>query len=245
MEAPGGLLQLGVLLGGQLRRPWRKEMGVGVRLNSGWRLVVDVTLVLLHWQEWAAGLGASDGHSALVGVVTSVGGRSSLGLLGGTVVERLVLGRGWLSAGLRLLALQVALFFPDVVQQNLAVAASPSSSSAPPLRGSRVIPAASVCQRLRAPERPGGVRSPRHGRPVRPHCPLLGPALLLRGGEVVQEAVGAVALTGRPASGVRGGGGVLRAGGRRGRMGGGERGGLGGLTVLSSKMKWRARNGLL
>lgn len=75
MEAAGGVLQLGVLMGGQLGRTRRQKVGVGVWLNCGWALMGGGVLVWLHEQEGPTGLGAGD--SALVALVTKVSGRGS------------------------------------------------------------------------------------------------------------------------------------------------------------------------
>lgn len=54
MEAPGGLLQLGVLVGGQLRGSGRQQVGVGVGLNGDQRGIVGISLALLHREERTA-----------------------------------------------------------------------------------------------------------------------------------------------------------------------------------------------
>lgn len=128
MEAPGGLFQLGVLVGGQLWWSRGQQVGVGVRLDGTRRRIVGIGLALLHGEEGATGFGAGHFDPTLIAVGTAVCGRSSGGVLGGiAVIERLMLRRDWLPAvGLGLLSLQ--LLPPDVVQQDLTV---PPTSSSP------------------------------------------------------------------------------------------------------------------
>lgn len=119
VEAPGGILQLGVLLGGQLWRAGGQQVGVGVGLDGGCGWIVGVSHARLRWQKRATRLGAGDGDPPLVS--TMVGGRGSQWLRGVAVEEQLVLHCDWLLASLRLLPLQLLLLPPDVVQQELAV----------------------------------------------------------------------------------------------------------------------------
>lgn len=123
VEAPGGVLQLSILGGGRLWRSGRQQVGVRVRLDGGQRRIMGIGLARLHREEGAAGFGAGHFDSPLVARGAAVGGRGSLRLLGGeAVVEQLVVRRDWLPVvGLGLLSLQLLLFPPHVVQQDLAV----------------------------------------------------------------------------------------------------------------------------
>ncbi|TNN58531.1 hypothetical protein EYF80_031253 [Liparis tanakae] len=242
VEAPGGVLQLSVLGGGQLRRAggqlWGaggQQVGVWVWLNGRRR-----GLALLHREEGPAGLGAGDFDSPLV----TVGWRGSERLGGGAVEEQLVLRCDWMPA-VGLLQVQLLLFPPNVVQQDVAVRrplvprppaplplvpcppaplplvprppapllpAPLLPAPLPPAAGLSVTrPRLSLRQRLGAPERSGGVRSPR------PHSPPMRPRLVLEEGDAVQEAVDHDPAPPRWAC-IRwagGGGGVLGAGGWR------------------------------
>lgn len=75
MEAAGGVLQLGILMGGQLDRTRRQQVGVGVPLICGWALMGGGIVVWLHEQEGTTGLRADD--SALVALLTKISGRGS------------------------------------------------------------------------------------------------------------------------------------------------------------------------
>lgn len=102
---------------------------------------MGISLALLHWEEGPTRFGAGHFDPPLVARVTPAGGRGSLGLLGAVAVEKLVVRCDWLPvAGLGLLLLQLLLFPPHVIQQDLAVppySSYPSSSSRPsPLRKS-------------------------------------------------------------------------------------------------------------
>lgn len=66
VEAPGGLLQLCVLGGGQLWWSRGQQMGVWVWLDGRQRRIMGISLALLHWEEGAAGLGAGHFDSSLV-----------------------------------------------------------------------------------------------------------------------------------------------------------------------------------
>lgn len=197
MEAPGGLLQLCVLAGGQLWGSRGQQVRVGVRLDGGPKGVMAIGLALLHWEEGAAGFGAGHFDPALVTRVTAAGGRGSRGLLGGVAVVKQLVVRcdGLPVVGLRVLPLQLLLLFPPhVIQQDLAVphSSSSSSSSSPrpsPLRQTRIRLCPSVGQRLRAPEHSAGVRSSGPGLTVYPQSCLLQTALLLWGVDAVQESI--------------------------------------------------------
>lgn len=91
VEAPGGLLQLCILVGGQLWGSGGQQMRVGIWLDGRKRRIVGISLALLYWEEGAAGFGAGHFDSPLVARVTPAGGWGSQGRLGGvTVVEQLV-----------------------------------------------------------------------------------------------------------------------------------------------------------
>lgn len=91
VEAPGGLLQLGILGGGQLWWSGGQKVGVGVWLDGRQRRIMGISLALLHWEEGAAGFGAGHFDSPLVAQMTAVGGWGSRRLLGGVaIVEQLV-----------------------------------------------------------------------------------------------------------------------------------------------------------
>lgn len=97
VQAACRLLQLGVLVGGQLWGAGGQQVWMGVGLDGGQRRIVGIGL--LRWEERAAGFGASHRDSPLVAMVTAVGGRGSL--LGGvSVVEQLLLRCDWLPAGM-------------------------------------------------------------------------------------------------------------------------------------------------
>lgn len=202
VQAPGGLLQLSVLGGGLLRGPGGQQVRVGVGLDGAQWGRVGVRLALLHGQEGAAGFGA--GHlDSLIGLVSAAGGRGSRQLLGGVaVVEELMVRRDWLPVVVvGLLSLQLLLFPPNVIQQDLAVPApSHSASSSPcpsPIRKSTVRPRPSVGQRFRAPEQPGCVGSPGPRLTVHPQsCLRLAPLLLWRV-DAVQESIRAVTVASR------------------------------------------------
>lgn len=86
MKAPGGLLQLGVLVGGQLWGSGWQQVGVRVRLDGRQGRIVGLGLALLHREKGAAGFGAGYFDSPLVTMVTMVGGWGSSGLLGGVTI---------------------------------------------------------------------------------------------------------------------------------------------------------------
>lgn len=77
MEAPGGLLQLGVLVGGQLRGSGWQQVGVGVGLNGDQRGIVGISLDLLHREERTARFGSGYRDPPLVALGAAVGGRGS------------------------------------------------------------------------------------------------------------------------------------------------------------------------
>lgn len=77
MEAPGGLLQLGVLVGGQLRGSGRQQVGVRVGLNGDQRGIVGISLALLHREERTARFGSGYRDTPLVALGATVGGRGS------------------------------------------------------------------------------------------------------------------------------------------------------------------------
>lgn len=92
VEAPGGLLQLRILVRGQLWWSGGQQVWVGVRLDGGRRRIMGIGLALLHGEEGATGFGAGYFDPLLVTVGTMVGGQSSGELLGGVaIVERLML----------------------------------------------------------------------------------------------------------------------------------------------------------
>jgi len=122
VEGPGCVLQLSVLGGGQ-------QVGVGVWLNGRRR-----GLALLHREEGPAGLGAGD--SPLV----AVGGRGSERLGGGAVEEQLMLRCDWMPA-VGLLQVQLLLFPPNVVQQDVAVRRPPAPLLPAPLPSKPLPPA--------------------------------------------------------------------------------------------------------
>lgn len=244
VEAPGGLLQLCVLVGGQLWGSGGQQVGVGIWLDGGQRRIMGISLALLYWQEGATGFGTGHFDSPLVARVGAASGWGSQGRLGGeSVVEQLLVWCDWLPVvGLGLLSLQLLLFAPHVVQQDLVIPASSSSSSSSPhpctLGESIICPCPSVCQRLRAPECSCGVCSSGSQQTVYPQPTLLCPPLILWGVDAVQEAIWAVTVTKciNPdprlcrcswISGAGWGGGVLRAREGRGRMEG-EWWGMGG-----------------
>lgn len=255
MEAPGGLLELGVLIGGQLGGSGWQQVGVGVRLNGDQRGIVGFSLALLHREERPAGFGAGYRDPPLVALGSAVGGRGSCWLLGVAIVDQRLLRCGWLPVGLGLLSLQLLLFPPDVVQEDIAVpASSPSSVSSPSpctssspssIADSIIGPRPSVCQRLGVPIRSGRACSSGPWQAIYPQSPLLWPHLILWGGDAVQESIRAVttascispdaSLSSCSGVGGAGGRGVLRAGGRRRRMGGRQREGLLGLWVFGSE----------
>lgn len=234
MQAPGGVLQLCVLSWGQLWWSRGQQMWVGVWLDGGQRRIVGIGRALLHWEEGAARFGASHFDSSLIAWESMVVRRGCWGLLGDVSVEEQLVVRGdWLPvAGLGLLSLELLLFAPHVVQQHLAVAASPSWSTSPSgsshIAKSVICPRTSVCRRLGIPEHSGTVHSSGPRDTVYPQSSLL--SILLHSA-AVQETVRAVTVT----SGVSSvsallcdtwitwarGGGVLRAGGRVEGEGGG------------------------
>lgn len=127
-----------------------------------------------------------------------------------------------------LLSLQLLLFPPNVIQQDLAVPAplhSASSSPCPsPIRKSTVRLCPSVGQCFGAPEEPGRVCSPGPRLTVNPQsCLRLAPLLLWRV-DAVQESIRAVTVAScddRRRSRIRragGGGGLQRARREGGRM---------------------------
>lgn len=229
VEAPGGLLQLSVLGGGLLGGAGGQQVRVGVRLDGAQGGRVGVRLALLHGQEGAAGFGA--GHlDSLIGLGPAAGGRGSRRLPGGVaVVEQLMVRRDWLPVvGVGLLSLQLLLFPPNVIQQDLAVPApSHPASSSPcpsPIRKSAVRLCPSVGQRFGAPEQPGRVRSPGPRLTVHPQSCLRLAPLLLWWVDAVQESIRAVTVAScddRRRSRIRRagrGGGLQRARRERGRM---------------------------
>lgn len=97
VEAPGRLLQLCILGGGQLWWAGGQQVGVWVWLDGRQRRIMGICLALLHGKKGATGLGASDFDSSLVSRVTAAGGRGSGGQLGGgPIVEQLLVGCDWL-----------------------------------------------------------------------------------------------------------------------------------------------------
>lgn len=222
VDAPGGLLQLGVLAGVQLRGPRWLEVGVGVRLDGCQRRTVGIGVALLYWEEGAAGFGAGHFDASLVGRVSAVGWRRPQRLLGGAATVEGLVWRGRLPAvGLGLLALQLLLLPPHIIQKNVAVARSSSTTSSSPcpapVRKSvgQLCPSAGVC--------PSG--------PQR---------TVLWGADALQQPVGAVTVASYVSfqlgcrtwvRGPRGGRGVLGARGE-GRRGGGVRRGKRGLELV-------------
>ena len=166
-------------------------MGVGVRLDGGQRRIRGIGL--LHREERATGFSAGHFDLSLVAIVTTEGGRGTWGLLGGeAIVVQLVLGCDWLPViGVGLLSLQLLLFPPDVIQQDLTVSPSSSSSSSPcpSLSGSVNYPRSSVHQQLGAPEHSRDICSPGHWHIIYPQSSMLCTPVLLWGGDTVQEAV--------------------------------------------------------
>lgn len=91
VEAPGGLLQLCILRGGQLWWPGGQQVGVWIWLYGRQRRIMGIRLALLHGEEGATGFSAGDFDPPLVTWMTAAGGRGSRGLLGGeAVVEQLL-----------------------------------------------------------------------------------------------------------------------------------------------------------
>lgn len=201
VEAPGGLLQLCVLGEGQLWWAWGQQVRVGVWLDGTQRRIVGISLVLLHREEGATRFGAGHLDSPLVTCGATAGGRGSCGLLGGVaIVEQLVVRCDWLPvAGLGLLSLQLLLFPPHVIQQDLAVPRSSCSSSSSPvpssLQDSIIHLRPSIHQCFGAPEHSSGFCPSGPWLTIYPQPPLLHPPILLWGLDALQESIRAVTVT--------------------------------------------------
>lgn len=226
VDAPGGLLQLCVLAGVQLRGPWGLQVGVGVRLDGCQGRTVGIGVALLHWEEGAAGFGAGHFDPPLVSRVSVVGRWRPQRLLGAAAAVDGLVRRGRLPAvGLGLLALQLLLLPPHIIQKNVAIAPSSSTASSlprpAPVRKSVGQLCPSVGQFLGA------------GKPSASVCPSGPQRTVLWGAHALQQPVGAVTVASYVSfqlccrtwvQGPGGGRGVLGARGEGGRVGGVKRG---------------------
>lgn len=161
VDASGGLLQLCILAGVELRGLRGQQVGVGVGLDGAQRGAVGVAVALLHRQEGPAGFGARHFDAPLLAGVSAVGWRRPHRLLGGVDVVRQLVGGARLPAGgLRLLPLQLLLLPPNVIQKKVAVGPhsgpAPSSPCPIPVRKPLVEFCPSIGQLLGAADPPSG-----------------------------------------------------------------------------------------
>lgn len=223
VDAPGGLLQLCVLAGVQLRGPWGLQVGVGVRLDGCQRRTVGISVALLHWEEGAAGFGAGHFDPPLVGRVSAVGRWRPQRLLGDAAAVDGLVRRGRLPAVglLGLLALQLLLLPPHIIQKNVAIAPSSSTASSSPCPAPVKKSVGQLC--------PSVGQLLGAGKPSAGVCPSGPQRTILWGTDALQQPVGAVTVASYVSfqlccrTGVRGPGGgrgVLGARGEGGRVGG-------------------------